>query len=193
MRRVLFACLLALPGAAAAQAPAAPAPPPRDTTPPGAVFGVTEYQLARQKLEQVMQKDGFSVYIIGDMEGLAGVVRNGTEMRPGYRGGNEAEHQRFREELTAEVNAVIAGARAAGATEAVKRAKKGEFKPLVLDKPYHVQFKLRRSFADSVVTQVAGLTEFKLDKVGDRTFTLTTNSAREMGWLLDAVEEIVIR
>ena len=64
-----------------------------------------------------MQKDGFSVYIIGDMEGLAGVVRNGTEMRPGYRGGNEAEHQRFREELTAEVNAVIAGARAAGATQ----------------------------------------------------------------------------
>ena len=60
-------------------------------------------------------------------------------------------------------------------------------------KPYQVQFKLRRSFADSVVTQVAGLTEFKLDKVGDRTFTLTTNSAREMGWLLDAVEEIVIR
>jgi len=117
MRRVLFACLLALPGAAAAQAPAAPAPPPRDTTPPGAVFGVTEYQLARQKLEQVMQKDGFSVYIIGDMEGLAGVVRNGTEMRPGYRGGNEAEHQRFRDELTAEVNAVIAGARAAGATQ----------------------------------------------------------------------------
>jgi len=81
----------------------------------------------------------------------------------------------------------------AGATEAVKRAKKAEFKPLVLQKPYQVQFKLRRSFADSVVTQVAGLTEFKLDKVGDRTFTLTTNSAREMGWLLDAVEEIVIR
>ena len=81
----------------------------------------------------------------------------------------------------------------AGATEAVKRAKKGEFKPLVLDKPYHVQFKLRRSFADSVVTQVAELKEWKLEKVGDRTFNLTTNSAREMGWLLDAVEEIVIR
>lgn len=81
----------------------------------------------------------------------------------------------------------------AGATEAVKRAKKGDFKPLVLQKPYQVQFKLRRSFADSIVTQVAELKEWKLDKVGDRTFTLTTNSAREMGWLLDAVEEIVIR
>lgn len=117
MRRFLLAALIALPGVAAAQAPAGPTPPPRDTTPPDAVFGVTEYQLARQKLEQVMQKDGFSLYIIGDMEGLAGVVRNGTEMRPGYRGGNRDEHQRFRQELTAEINAVIAGARAAGATQ----------------------------------------------------------------------------
>ena len=119
MRRLLLACLIALPGTLAAQAPATPGtvPPPRDTTPPGAVFGVTEYQLAREKLEQVMQKDGFSVYIIADMEGLAGVVRNATEMRPGYRGGDEEEHQHFREELTAEVNAVIAGARAAGATQ----------------------------------------------------------------------------
>jgi D-amino peptidase len=119
VRRFCFACLLGLPGTVAAQAPATPAavPPPRDTTPPGAVFGVTEYQLAREKLEQVMQKDGFSVYIIADMEGLAGVVRNATEMRPGNRGGNEEEHQHFREELTAEVNAVLAGARAAGATQ----------------------------------------------------------------------------
>ena len=93
------------------------APAPRDTTPPNAVFGVTEWQLARQKLEKDMQKTGFSVYIIADMEGLAGVVRNATEMRPGYRGGNADEHQRFREELTAEVNALIAGARAGGATQ----------------------------------------------------------------------------
>ncbi len=119
MRRLFLACLLALPATAAAQAPATPAAatPPRDTTPPGAVYGVTEYQLARQKLEQVMQQDGFSVYIIADMEGLAAAVRNATEMRPGYRGGNEEEHQRFREELTAEINALIAGARAAGATQ----------------------------------------------------------------------------
>lgn len=81
----------------------------------------------------------------------------------------------------------------AGATEATRRARRGEFKPLVLQKPYQVEFKLRRSFADSIVTQVAGLSEFKLDKVGERTFRLTTSSAREMGWLLDAVEEVVIR
>ena len=89
---------------------------PRDTTPPAAYFGVTEYQLARQKLEQDMQRGGFSVYIIADMEGLAGAVRNQTEMRPVNRGGSP-QHERFRQELTDEVNALIAGARAAGATQ----------------------------------------------------------------------------
>ena len=37
-------------------------------------------------------------------------------MRPEYRGGT-AQHERFREELTDEINAVIAGARAGGATQ----------------------------------------------------------------------------
>ena len=89
---------------------------PRDTTPPAAAFGVTEYRQAREKLEQDMQRDGFSVYIIADMEGLAGVVRNATEMRPVSRGGSP-QHERFRQELTDEVNALIAGARSAGATQ----------------------------------------------------------------------------
>jgi D-amino peptidase len=81
----------------------------------------------------------------------------------------------------------------AGAAEAVRREKRGDFKPLVMSKPYQIEFKLRRSYADSIVTQVAAFKEFKLDKVGDRTFKFTTNSAREMGWLLDAIEETVIR
>ena len=98
-----------------AQQPAA-APQPRDTTPPAAYYGVTEYREARRKLEQDMQKTGFTVYIIADMEGLAGVVRNATEMRPVSRGGSP-QHERFREELTDEVNAVIVGARLAGATQ----------------------------------------------------------------------------
>jgi D-amino peptidase len=89
---------------------------PRDTTPPAAAFGVTEYRQAREKLEQDMQRDGFSVYIIADMEGLAGVVRNATEMRPVSRGGSP-QHERFRQELTDEVNALIGGARSAGATQ----------------------------------------------------------------------------
>ena len=101
--------------AAAAQNQAAPAPP-RDTTPPGAYFGVTEYRLAREKLELEMQATGFSVYIIADMEGLAAAVRNATEMRPEYRSGSP-QHERFREELTDEVNALIEGARLGGATQ----------------------------------------------------------------------------
>ncbi len=120
MSRLLLAALaLALPSALAAQgqpaSAAAPAAAPRDTTPPGAYFGVTEYRMAREKLEKDM-RPGFSVYIVGDMEGLASVVRNATEMRPVDRGGTP-QHERFRQELTDEINAVIAGARAAGATQ----------------------------------------------------------------------------
>jgi D-amino peptidase len=63
-----------------------------------------------------MQRTGFTVYIIADMEGLAGAVRNATEMRPVSRGGSP-QHERFRQELTEEVNALIAGARLAGATQ----------------------------------------------------------------------------
>ena len=92
------------------------APAPRDTTPPAAYYGVTEYREARRKLEEDMQSSGFTVYIIADMEGLAGAVRNATEMRPVARGGSD-QHERFREELTDEVNALIAGARLAGATQ----------------------------------------------------------------------------
>ena len=99
-----------------ARAQARPLEPPRDTTPPTAYFGVTEYRMAREKLELDMQRTGFTVYIIADMEGLAAAVRNGTEMRPVSRGGSP-QHERFRRELTDEVNALIAGARAAGATQ----------------------------------------------------------------------------
>jgi D-amino peptidase len=95
------------------------ASPPRDTTPPAAYYGVTEYQQARAKLEALMQPRGFTVYIVADMEGLAGAVRNATEMRPGDRGGHDPTHEAFRRELALEVNAAIAGARLAGATQFV--------------------------------------------------------------------------
>jgi D-amino peptidase len=118
-RLLLAAAVLPLPVWAQGQPQQPPAQPPaRDTTPPAAYFGVTEYQLARRKLEQDMQRGGFTVYIIADMEGLAAAVRNATEMRPVDRGGSP-QHERFREELTDEVNALIAGARAAGATQFV--------------------------------------------------------------------------
>ena len=116
MRSVALIAALLLPVQLWAQARAPGDTMPRDTTPPAAYFGVTEYQLARQKLELDMQRGGFSVYIIADMEGVAGAVRNATEMRPVSRGGSP-QHERFRQELTDEVNALIAGARAAGATQ----------------------------------------------------------------------------
>jgi D-amino peptidase len=105
------------------QVPPGPPPAPvvvRDSTPAESVVGVLEAQQARESLQRLMDHGprAFTVYIIGDMEGLAAVVRNALEMRPEYRGG-DAQHQAFRTELTDEINAAIAGARAAGATQFV--------------------------------------------------------------------------
>jgi D-amino peptidase len=80
-----------------------------------------------------------------------------------------------------------------GAAEAVRRERQGDFKPFTMDRPYRVDFTMRRSYPDSVVEAVASLSEFKLEKTGDRTFRFVTDSARQMGWLLDAIEETVIR
>ena len=79
------------------------------------------------------------------------------------------------------------------AAEAVRRERRGDFKPFTLERPYTVDFMLRRSFSDSVVTAVTALTEFKLEKTGERSFRLVTESAKEMGYLLDAIEEVVLR
>jgi D-amino peptidase len=81
----------------------------------------------------------------------------------------------------------------AGAAEAVRREQRGDFKPFTLERPYRVEFKLRESFPDSIVQAVGGLTEFKLEKTGARSFRYVTDSARKMGWLLDAIEEAVLR
>jgi hypothetical protein len=43
------------------------------------------------------------------------------------------------------------------------------------------------------VADVAALSEFKLDKTGERSFRFVTSSAREMGYLLDAIESAVLR
>ena len=75
----------------------------------------------------------------------------------------------------------------------MRRERRGDFKPFTLDRPYRVEFKLRQSFPDSIVQGVAALTGFKLEKTGERNFRLTTESAKEMGWLLDAIEETVLR
>jgi D-amino peptidase len=80
-----------------------------------------------------------------------------------------------------------------GAAEAVRRERRGDFKPFTLQRPYRVEFTLRRSYPDSLIQGVATLPEFKLEKTGDRSYRYVTDSARQMGWLLDAIEELVIR
>jgi D-aminopeptidase len=81
----------------------------------------------------------------------------------------------------------------AAAAEAVRRERRGDFKPLTMERPYRVEFKLRQSYPDSTVKGVAELSEFKLEKTGERNFRLVTDSAREIGYLLDAIEEVVLR
>ena len=80
-----------------------------------------------------------------------------------------------------------------GAREAVRRERQGDFKPFTMSKPYRVEFQLRRSYPDSIVADVAALPEFKLEKTGERSFRFVTSSAREMGYLLDAIESAVLR
>jgi D-aminopeptidase len=81
----------------------------------------------------------------------------------------------------------------AAAAEAVRRERRGDFKPFTLERPYQVEFTLRRSYPDSIVAAVAALPEFPLERTGDRSFRLVTDSARQMGYLLDAIEETVLK
>ncbi|MBK9550181.1 MAG: M55 family metallopeptidase [Gemmatimonadetes bacterium] len=81
----------------------------------------------------------------------------------------------------------------AGAAQAVRKELAGGIKPFTMAKPYTVDFTLRASYPDSIVTGVKALREFKLEQLGPRTFRLVTNSAREMGYLLDAIEGVVLR
>lgn len=80
-----------------------------------------------------------------------------------------------------------------GAREAVRRERQGDFKPFIMSTPYRVDFTLRRSYSDSIVADVAALPEFKLERTGERSFRFVTSSAREMGYLLDAIESAVLR
>jgi D-amino peptidase len=81
----------------------------------------------------------------------------------------------------------------AAAAEAVRRERAGEFKPFTMDRPYHVTFTLMNSLSDTVVAQVASMPAFPLEQVGPRSFRFTTESARQIGYLIDAIEPAVIR
>ena len=79
------------------------------------------------------------------------------------------------------------------AAVAVRRAMRGDFKPFRLDKPYHVAFALRRSYSDTVVAGVDSLHWAGLEKAGERSYRLVTDDARQIGYLLDAIERVVLR
>ena len=78
--------------------------------------------------EVMAQNDGLKIYISADMEGVVGAV-TGEQLSPGG-----FEYQRFREFMTAEVNAAIDAARAAGATEFVVSDSHGNGQNLLIDK-----------------------------------------------------------
>lgn len=73
------------------------------------------------------QDDGLKIYISADMEGVVGAV-TGEQLGP-----DGFEYQRFREFMTAEVNAAIDAARAAGATEFVISDSHGNGQNLLID------------------------------------------------------------
>ncbi|MDA0992292.1 MAG: M55 family metallopeptidase [Proteobacteria bacterium] len=74
------------------------------------------------------QDRGLKIYISADMEGVVGAVTD-EQLGPGG-----FEYERFREFMTAEVNAAIDAARAAGATEFVISDSHGNGQNLLIDK-----------------------------------------------------------
>ena len=74
------------------------------------------------------ERTSLKIYISADMEGVAGAV---TEAQLGPGG---FEYERFREFMTAEVNAAIDAARAAGATEILVSDSHGNGQNLLIDR-----------------------------------------------------------
>jgi D-amino peptidase len=77
---------------------------------------------------------------------------------------------------------------------AVKRAMEGRYKPFTLAKPYQVEFTVRRGYPQEYIAGIDSLmTRHKFEKTGDRVYRLTTSSARDVGYLIDAIERVVLR
>lgn len=123
MQYTLWILLLGLAGAAAAQEQAADEP----ATGPGAEAGTVQAEEAAGEERRSAADDGLKIYISADMEGVAGVV-TGDQLGPGG-----FEYERFREFMTAEVNACIAAAREAGATEIMVSDSHGNGQNLLIE------------------------------------------------------------
>lgn len=80
-----------------------------------------------------------------------------------------------------------------GAREAMRRTRAGELKPFTLEKPYRVEFSLRRSYADSLVTRIDQVVaEWGGEKTGPRSYRYTTADARQLAWMIDRIEGVVL-
>lgn len=87
-----------------------------------------------QAQRQAGAEEGLKVYISADMEGVVGVV-TGDQLGP-----SGFEYQRARELMTAEVNAAIDAARAAGATEILVSDSHGNGENLLMERlPQDIQ------------------------------------------------------
>jgi len=79
------------------------------------------------------------------------------------------------------------------AREAVRRELRGDFIPFKLNKPYRVAFTLRPTYPDSVVTGVDRLmATYHFEKTAARSYTWTIDDARQIAYLLDAIEKVVL-
>lgn len=77
---------------------------------------------------------------------------------------------------------------------AIKRAMAKQYKPFTLAKPYRVEFDVRRSFPQEFIAGIDSLMpRYRFEKSGDRQYRMTTSSARDIGYLLDAIERVVLR
>ena len=80
------------------------------------------------------------------------------------------------------------------AQDAVTREMRGEFRPFTLPKPYRVHFKIRQAYPESLLQGFDQLERrYSLEKVAPRSYNFTTSDARQIGYLLDAIEVLVLR
>ncbi|HSJ10271.1 MAG TPA: M55 family metallopeptidase, partial [Longimicrobiales bacterium] len=79
------------------------------------------------------------------------------------------------------------------AEAAVRREMRGDFAPFTMSRPYTVEMTFR-SFSESVMRQVDLLLPlFGVTKVDERTYRMTAQWMRDVGYFIDAVEVIVLR
>ncbi len=80
-----------------------------------------------------------------------------------------------------------------GALQAVRAEMNGEIEPFKLPKPYDVRFTLRASYPDSIVAGVNALMDdYGLEKLSGRAYRMVAGDARSIGYMIDAVELVVL-